>query len=175
MSITTALTNIGLREKDGAKPALQSPVALVAGTLGGAFAGAMMGKPSLYSGLATTIIGVIAKVPLVTSFGAGMMISGGYSVGSSVNGFGGTTLKERIIAFGQDFKERLYLDKIIKPKDELPIAGLGNVQYFKYPLNGSADLDMSALDNVHKDIVLSAMNFQQSQLRGTYNAGDSLM
>lgn len=148
---------------------LETTPALVIGAVGGAFAGAAMGKPSFYSGIATTVVGALAKIPVITHFGIGMTVSGGYqSLGLSGAGLNGA--KERIKAFVEDFKQRMYLDKVFKPKQEtLPgIEGFGNVQYFRYPLEGPAQLDMSALDKIQRELEASAQQFQQNNLNGVY-------
>src|SRR4051812_32823658 len=117
----TAVARIGLFDRRDNKPVLQSQGAIIASTFTGAFAGALMGKPSLYSGLATAILGCVAKMPVVTSLGMGMVVSGGYQFASGLNGAPVAGVKERVKAFGEDFKQRLYLDKIFK-KDETAIA-----------------------------------------------------
>lgn len=153
------------KSKAADKPLLQSTLALAVSTVTGAFTGAAMGKPSLYSGLATVITGHLLRAPVLSSFGMGMMVSGGYQVANGFEGTGMNGVKERIKAFGQDLKARSYIDKIIKPKDEIPsIEGLGRVQYFKYPLNGQ--LDMSALDRIEMDLASSAKQYQQTQMNG---------
>lgn len=162
-SSKTTVATFGLREpKDQKKGILSSAPALALSAVGGAFAGAAMGKPSFYSGLVTTIIGGVARVPIVTNFGIGMMICGGYQT-VSLNGRGLNGAKDRIRAFTEDFKQRMYLDKVLKPKTPA-IEGLGNVQYFRYP--GNQELDMSALDKIQGEIELSAKQFQQGRLNG---------
>lgn len=144
------------------KPLLQTTTALFLSAGVGAFAGAAMGKPSFYSGIATTVAGALLKSPVISHLGMGMTLSGGYQVVSGFEGTGINGVKERIKAFGEDLKQRMYLDKVFKPKDELPMDGFGNVQYFRYPLNGS-QLDTTAIDKVIADIGKSAAQFQQSQ------------
>jgi hypothetical protein len=167
-----------LETKGNAKnSAIESVKDLVIGVIGGGVAGAAVGKPSLLVGFGTSLIGHYMGSPMATSFGMGMMASGGYQIGSgAVNGTepaGFEGVKERIKAFGTNIKGRFYLDKIIKPKDATPPAkeestnGVGSVQYFKYPQN-EKELDMTALDNIENAISKSGERYQQKQMSGAY-------
>lgn len=163
-----------LNTKGNAKnSAVESVKDLVVGAVGGGLAGAAVGKPSLLIGFGASLIGHYMGSSLATSFGLGMMASGGYQIGSgAVNGTGTSGLsgvKERVKAFGTNIKQRLYLDKIIKPKDsekEEGADGFGNVQYFKYPQ--SNELDMGALENIENEIARSGEQYGR-QISGTYN------
>ena len=50
---------------------------------------------------------------------------------------------------------------------------MGNVQYFNYPSQTTEGvdkgIDMSALDNLEKEIAKSGEQFQQKQVSGTYD------
>lgn len=164
-----------LNTKGSAKnSAIESVKDLVVGVVGGGLAGAAIGKPSLLVGLGTSLIGHYMGSSMATSFGLGMMASGGYQIGqgavngTSLSGLDGA--KERMKAFTSNIKERLYLDKIIKPKttegDE-GASGLGNVQYFKYPQN--QELDMGALDNIESEIARSGEQYERRQMSGAYD------
>lgn len=163
-----------LNTKGNAKnSAIESVKDLVVGVVGGGLAGAAIGKPSLLVGFGTSLIGHYMGSSMATSFGLGMMASGGYQIGQgSVNGTGLTGLdgaKERMKAFGANIKQRLYIDKIIKPKvaeGEEGTSGLGNVQYFKYPQN--QELDMGALDNIESEIARSGEQYGRRQMSGSY-------
>ena len=154
--------------------AIESVKDLVVGVVGGGLAGAAIGKPSLLVGLGTSLIGHYMGSSMATSFGMGMMASGGYQIGQgAVNGTGLTGLdgaKERMKAFGANIKQRLYIDKIIKPKEttkEEGTDGLGNVQYFKYPQ--TQELDMGSLDSIESEIARSGEQFERRQMSGAYD------
>jgi hypothetical protein len=156
--------------------AIETMKDLVVGVVGGGLAGAAVGKPSLLVGLGTSLIGHYAGSPIATSFGLGMMASGGYQIGTAaVNGTGLSGIeeaKERMKAFGENFKKQLYLDKIIKPKSaEEGANGLGKVQYFKYPSQKNLKdqpLDMSVLENIEQQIAESGKQYEQ-KLSGAYD------
>ncbi|MBX3164692.1 MAG: hypothetical protein KF900_09430 [Bacteroidetes bacterium] len=144
---------------------------LVVGTVGGGLAGAAIGKPSLLVGIGTSLVGYYLGSSLATSFGLGMMASGGYQIGqgamngTSLSGLDGA--KERMKSFGQNIKQRLYIDKFIKPKasaGDTGTNGLGSVQYFKYPQN--QELDMSGLDAIEEAIASSGEEYEQSRMSG---------
>ena len=150
-----------LETKGSAKnSAIESLKDLVVGVVGGGLAGAAFGKPSLLFGLGTSLIGHYMGSSTATSFGLGMMASGGYQITSGTNGVNGLgavdAAKERIKAFGKNLKARFYIDKIIKPKkkDE-GTDGMGNVQYFKYPSDEKA-LDLGALNSIEDQITREA-------------------
>ncbi|MFO0356428.1 MAG: hypothetical protein ACK50A_05690 [Sphingobacteriaceae bacterium] len=157
--------------------AIESVKDLVVGVVGGGLAGAAIGKPSLLVGFGTSLIGHYMGSSMATSFGMGMMASGGYQIGQgAVNGTSLSGLegaKERMKAFGQNIKQRLYLDKIIKPKEaetkEEGTNGMGSVQYFKYPQRETQEIDMSGLDEIENAIARSGEQFQQKQMSGTYD------
>jgi hypothetical protein len=149
-----------LETKGSAKnSAIESLKDLVVGVVGGGVAGAAFGKPSLLFGLGTSLIGHYMGSSTATSFGLGMMASGGYQITSGTNGVNGLgaieAAKERIKAFGHNLKARFYLDKIIKPKKDEGANGMGNVQHFKYPSEEKA-LDLGALDNIEDQIAREA-------------------
>lgn len=168
-----------LQTKGNAKnSAVESVKDLLVGAVGGGVAGAAIGKPSLLIGFGTSLIGHYMGSSLATSFGLGMMASGGYQVGTdAVNGTGTSGLngvKERVKAFGTNIKQRLYLDKIIKTKDkekEESTDGMGNVQYFKYPEN--AELDMSSLENIENEIARSGEQYERQKSNGYNGLSDT--
>jgi hypothetical protein len=164
-----ALTKKLDTQGDAKNSAIESIKDLVIGVIGGGLAGAAIGKPSLLFGLGTTLMGHYTGVPIATTFGVGMMASGGYQISSGVSGLDGMDeAKERIKAFGQNIKARLYLDKIIKPKAETEEGanGMGNVQYFKYP---NQELDLGSLESIEKDIALLGEQYERTQMQGAYD------
>lgn len=143
--------------------AIETGKSLVVGLIG-AGVGAAFGKPSLAVGVLTAGLGHYYNSKLITTLGVGMIASGGYQIGSGVNGtaVGGMEgVKERVKAFTSNIKDRLYLDKIIKSKGTNGIDGtdgLDDVQYFKYPSN---ELNMGSLDDIENDIARSGAQFQR--------------
>jgi hypothetical protein len=144
---------------------------LLIGSIGGGLAGAILGRSSLLVGIAVTGISHYLKLKAGASFGIGMMASGGYQAISSVNGTsqnGFDGVKERMQAFKEDLKQKLFLDKILKTKKtEEAVAGIGDVEYFTYPgneLNGNA-----ALDHIEQQIAASAEAYDAQQVSGAYD------
>ena len=140
---------------------------IVMGGLLGATAGAIVGRGSFFAGMAVSGAGHYFGNRAAAAFGVGMMATGGYQMaslnGSGVSGLEG--VKERLKAFKEDLKHRLFLDKIIKSKKksegDQATNGIGEVQYFNYPnkeLQGST-LDFNALDNLERQIALSAEKY----------------
>ncbi|MBI3519179.1 MAG: hypothetical protein HY062_07455 [Bacteroidetes bacterium] len=169
LSLTSELDTKG----NAKNSAIETLKDLTIGVVGGGLAGAAIGKPSLLVGLGASLIGHYAGVPMATSFGLGMMASGGYQIGSgAVNGLSGMNgVKERVKSFSENFKQRLYLDKIIKPKkqEEESTNGMGNVQYFKYPQSENKELDMGSLDNIEQEITRLGEQYERKQMSGTYD------
>ncbi len=81
-------------------------------------------------------------------------------------------MKERMAAFKEEFKRKLFLDKITKSKkkeeekSEEGTNGMGEVQYFTYPngkeLEGAAD-HLNVLDRIEKQVEESAKKFEAKQ------------
>ena len=164
-----ALTKQLNTKGDAKNSAIEAVKDLVVGVVGGGLAGAAIGKPSLLVGLGTSLIGHYSGMPLATSFGLGMMASGGYQITSNVNGLSGMDeVKERIKSFSTNIKQRLYLDKIIKPKGEAT-NGMGSVQYFKYPKSDAQELDMGSLDDIEQEMARLGEQYERKQMSGTYD------
>lgn len=174
---TKSATVLALTKKldtqgDAKNSAIEAVKDLVVGVIGGGLAGAAIGKPSLLVGLGTSLIGHYSGTPLATSLGLGMMASGGYQISSGVSGLDGMDeAKERIKAFGQNIKSRLYLDKIMKPSAnaEEGTNGVGSVQYFKYPKSDTNELDLGSLESIEKDIALLGEQYERTQMSGAYD------
>jgi hypothetical protein len=157
------------------KTALETGRDLLIGAIGGGLAGAAVGRASLLVGLAVTGVGHYMGSDGATSFGVGMMASGSYQAVTAVNGIekeGMDGVKERLIAFKDQLKDKLFLDKIItstKPSASKLMAdqtteGVGEVQYFTYPETGSmqgiGELDLTALDRIEKQADAAASKYQ---------------
>ena len=170
------------------KTALETGRDIVVGAIGGGLAGAIVGRASFLVGIVATGAGYYFGSHSAAAFGVGMMASGGSQVatqavsGTESEGFEG--IKERLTALKEDFKHRLYLDKIIKPKTttttetatkEETTNGMGEVQYFTYPngkeLEGANDLDLTALDRIEKQVAESAKRFEVKKQEAEIVAG----
>lgn len=155
---------------DAKNSAIETVKDLVAGVVGGGLAGAAIGKPSLLVGFGTSLIGHYIGIPMATSFGLGMMASGGYQI-ATVNGLSGIDgIKERVKSFGENFKQRLYIDKLMKPKKsgaEDGANGMGNIKYFKYPKTETQELDMGSLENIEQEIARLGEQYESKQMSGS--------
>lgn len=162
---------------DFKKTALETGRDILIGAVGGGLAGAVLGRSSFLVGVAVTGVGHYMGSNGAAAFGVGMMASGGYqAVAGAMNGTqkeGIEGVKERMTAFKEEFKRKLFLDKIIKSKkkeegksDEQGTNGMGDVQYFTYPngkeLEGASD-HLNALDHIEKQVAESAKTFEAKQ------------
>ncbi len=170
--------------KERAKKTIIPTLVNTASAIGGGFAGAAMGRLSFLTGLVVTGAGEIMGSPAVASFGLGMAVSNVYSMTTAVNGTEPTSkmeaAKERMKHYGKGIMQKLYLDKLIKKKEteqktttaqtttttttntNTGTNGMGEVQYFKYPLSEKPDqMDLSELERFEKEIQESAENFAQ--------------
>ena len=147
---------------------------IILGGLAGTAAGAICGRYSFFPGALISGGGHYIGQPGLTAFGIGMMASGNYKaagVNGMANGFEG--VKDRLTALKEDLKQKFFLDKIIKSKKasestEEGTNGMGDVQYFNYPLNKELQgkpLDFSALNHIEKQIEMAAQ--KHSQMQGT--------
>ncbi len=183
-----------LSMKERAKKTIIPALVNTASAIGGGFAGAAMGRLSFLTGLVVTGAGEIMGSPAVASFGLGMAVSNVYSMTTAaVNGTDKPSkieaAKERMKHYGKGIMEKLYLDKLIKKKEADPktttqtttttntttnqgTSGMGEVQYFKYPLSEKPDqMDLSELERFEKEIQTSGENFAQEKgsVQGTEN------
>jgi len=136
------------------------------GAIGGGLAGAVIGRSSFLVGIVVTGVGHYMRSDGAASFGIGMMASGGYQSvamnGPEKEGFEG--VKERMQAFKEEFKKKLFLDKIIKSKSkEEGTNGLGEVQYFTYPNGNELEGPLEDLNRIEQQIAESAKAFERKQ------------
>jgi hypothetical protein len=167
------------------KSALETGRDILIGAVGGGLAGAVLGRASFLVGIAVTGAGHYMGSEGTAAFGVGMMASGGYqAISGTMNGTvekeGFEGVKERLEAFKEEFKRKLFLDKI--PTSTKPAAttkeaateeatnGMGEVQYFTYPdsskeLQGADDhvLDLTALDRIEKQVAVAAQKYDASK------------
>jgi hypothetical protein len=134
---------------------------LLVAVLGGGLIGSAIGRPSLAIGLVTTGTGHYMQNRLLTLLGIGIMAANGFQKSKAVNGLEGLDgVKDRLMAYKENFSEKLYLDKIIKQKSATAATnGIGELQYFNYgnDLNGG----LNALNSIEEQLIESGMQFQQ--------------
>ena len=164
---------------------------VVVGVVAGGVAGSAIGRASLIIGAAVTGIGHYYKSRLASVFGIGMMAANGFQQsptqlkGTPKEGLEGTLegAKERVMNFKDSFSQKLFLDKITKPKapaetKEETTKTVGEVQYFTYPENKelgestATELDLTALDRLEKQVVKSGDEFSKKQGTGNLPAQD---
>jgi hypothetical protein len=162
---------------DYKKSALKTGRDILLSAVGGGLAGAVLGRASLLAGIAVTGVGHYMGSDGTASFGVGMMASGSYQAiaglsGAEQDGFEG--VKERVLAFKDDIKHRLFLDKLFpatakktEKEEDKGTNGMGDVQYFTYPngkeLEGAEDIDLSALDRIEKQVEASAKKYKAAK------------
>ena len=157
---------------------------VVIGVVAGGVAGSAIGRASLLIGAAVTGLGHYYKSRLASVFGVGMMAANGFQQtdtqmkGTPKDGLermlGGA--KDRVMNFKDSFSQKLFLDKILKSKQEKKedetTKGIGEVQYFTYPenkeLGEGSELDLTALDRLEKQVSESGKNFAKKN-EGTGN------
>lgn len=133
---------------------------LLVAVLGGGLIGSAIGRPSLAIGIVATGTGHYTQSRMLTLLGIGMMAANGFQKGKGVNGLEGLDgVKERLMAYKENFSEKLYLDKILKQKSAAATNGFGQLQYFNYDqeMNGG----LNALNSIEDQLVESGMQFQQ--------------
>ena len=133
---------------------------LLVAVLGGGLIGSAIGRPSLAIGIVTTGTGHYTQSRMLTLLGIGMMAANGFQRGKGVNGLEGLDgVKERLMAYKENFSEKLYLDKILKQKSAAATNGIGELQYFNYDqeMNGG----LNALNSIEDQLIESGMQFQQ--------------
>ena len=133
---------------------------LLVAVLGGGLIGSAIGRPSLAIGIVATGTGHYTQSRMLTLLGIGMMAANGFQKGKGVNGLEGLDgVKERLMAYKENFSEKLYLDKIMKQKSAAATNGIGELQYFNYDqeMNGG----LSALNSIEDQLIESGMQFQQ--------------
>lgn len=160
---------------------------VVVGAVAGGAAGSAFGRFSLIVGAAVTGLGHYYKNRLATVFGLGMMSSTGYQAGQLAmkgtpkEGLEGVIegAKERVMSFKDALQEKLFLDKVLKPKEKKSEStnGVGDVQYFTYPedkeLEGASEkeLDLTALERLERQVVESGAEFvERKQMSGNHPA-----
>ena len=155
---TAKATGVKVKES-----AIQTGKDLLIGVIGGGIAGAVIGKSSLLIGIGVTGYGHFANKPTLSTFGIGMMASSGFTAQGTngVDGFSAEDVKARVMSFKDSIASKLFLDKIIKKKTEESANGVGAVQYYEYP-NENKELDFSALDRLHSQVVQSGIDYKKS-------------
>lgn len=154
-----------LAKGDFKKTAIETGRDVLIGAIGGGLAGAVVGRSSFIVGIAVTGVGHYMGSNGAAAFGVGMMASGGYQAVAAMNGTerdGFEGVKDRLMAFKDEFKHKLFLDKIIKSKEE-GTNGMGEVQYITYPNGKELEGAMDDLDRIERQVAESAKNFERKQ------------
>lgn len=151
--------------------ALETGKGILIGVLGGGLIGAAIGRPSLLVGILTTGVGHYSGNKLTQLLGVGMMASSGFQKATGVSGVEGLEgldgVKERLQAFKESFSEKLYLDKLKKKGIAAGTSGFGELQYFSYP-----NQDLAALDVIESQLTDSAAQFQGSLPDADFSGAD---
>ncbi len=157
-----------LAKGDFKKTAIETGRDVLIGAIGGGLAGAVVGRSSFLVGIAITGVGHYMGSNGAAAFGVGMMASGGYQAVAGVmngperDGFEG--IKDRMAAFKDEFKRKLFLDKIIKSKNkEDGTSSMGEVQYITYPNGKELEGAFDDLDRIERQVAESAKNFERKQ------------
>jgi hypothetical protein len=157
--------------------AIETVKDVVIGVVAGGVAGSAIGRASLIIGAAVTGLGHYYKSRLASVFGIGMMAANGFQQtdsqmkGTPKEGLEGALegAKERVMNFKDTFSQKLFLDKVLKSKEqkkeEETTKGVGEVQYFTYPenkeLGEGKELDLTALDRLEKQVIESGNSFSK--------------
>lgn len=156
-----------LAKGDFKKTAIETGRDVLIGAIGGGLAGAVVGRSSFLVGIAVTGVGHYMGSNGAAAFGVGMMASGGYQAVAGMNGNerdGFDGIKDRMAAFKNEFKHKLFLDKIIKSKEkEEGTNGMGEVQYITYPNGKELEGAFDELDRIERQVAESAKNFERKQ------------
>lgn len=154
---------------------------MVIGVVGGGLAGAVCGRASLPIGALVTGIGHYMDNRMATAFGIGIMAS---AISVKDKGVSGTEeqgimdgVNERIDSFKNQLSQKFFLDKLLQKKQTKktgtePVSGMGEVQYFSTAsatpseLNGSDELDLSALERLERQIAESGNQYAKQQMKG---------
>lgn len=138
---------------------------VILGAAAGSYVGTtVFGKYSFWAGLAATLAGHATGWNMASSFGVGMMASGGKNVmgvngTENMEGFNKEAFKARHAAFVESWKEKLVpgIPKFSKEKSEEETVG--DVKVFNYPeykeFSGLADLD-----RLEAELMESARRYQ---------------
>lgn len=146
----------------------------VLGALAGGAIGSMTEMKGIpYSGVVVNAMGNWFRIPLLSSFGVGLVAS---IPAKSLKGLDGTEggPLDRLKAYGKMTAEKFFLDKILgldKPQAAAtPQAtnGMGEVNYYSYPDGtngvgelGAGEIDYSALDKITKQIADSGQQYSK--------------
>ncbi len=154
---------------DAKNTAIETVKDLAIGVVGGGLAGAAIGKPSFLVGLGVTGLGHYTGNHLATLFGVGLMAANGFQ-SKSVSGVDGLSMdavKERVTAYSNNLKEKLYLDKVpfLNKNKEEATSGIGDLQFFQHPNSIGAyhelNNELAALDQIERQIEMSGLEHME--------------
>jgi hypothetical protein len=156
------------------------------GIVVGGFAGAALGKPSLYVGAGLTALGHYSGTQPLTLLGVGMMAANGFQKSNSVEGLDGLdmqSVKKRVQAYKENFLEKTYIDKVLHhhtaatTKDST--SGIDGYQFFNYPDDSEAVGEFEELDKFQKQLQESGLRHMRdnniteaSDIRGIEDGED---
>lgn len=166
-SLATSKKNITqmLKTKGNLKNTGLETVKDLAGVVIGGFAGAALGKPSLYVGAGLTAAGHYTDNQIATLLGIGMMAANGFQKSTSVEGLDGLdmqSVKKRVEAYKENFIEKTYIDKVLPQKASSAkdtTSGFDGYQFFKYPEDSAATNDLAALDYIDNSVEENGRQF----------------
>ncbi len=172
-SVLASLTHTQETKGDIKQSAIETVKDIAIGVLGGGLVGAAIGRPSLIVGAGVTGAGHYMGNRLASLFGIGMMAANGFQQSKSVQGLDGMdmeSIKGRMLAYKDNFAEKLYLDKVMhnnasgkQSKEET--SGFGDLQFFNYPNDKQAyhelHNELSALESIENQIEESGMAHMQ--------------
>ncbi len=164
-----SLTHLSETKGNAKNTIIETGKDILVGVVGGGLIGAAIGRPSLLIGAGVTGAGHYMGNRVATLLGIGMMAANGFQKSKSVEGLEGMdmqSIKNRMIAYKDNFAEKLYLDKIMhksgggnSSKDET--SGFGELQFFNYPNDMNGYNDLAALDSIERQIEQSGVSHMQ--------------
>ncbi len=162
-----SLTQKGNTKSNVKNTVIETGKDILVGVVGGGLIGAAIGRPSLLIGAGVTGAGHYMGNRVATLLGIGMMAANGFQKSKTVEGLEGMdmqSIKDRMLAYKDNFAEKLYLDRIIPKKNggsKDETSGFGELQFFNYPNDMNGYNDLAALDSIERQIEQSGVSHMQ--------------
>lgn len=166
-NMLASLTQKGNTKGNVKNTVIETGKDILVGVVGGGLIGAALGRPSLLIGAGVTGAGHYMGNKVATLLGIGMMAANGFQKSKTVEGLEGMdmqSIKDRMVAYKDNFSEKLYLDKIIPKKNggsKDETSGFGELQFFNYPNDMNGYNDLAALDSIERQIEQSGVSHMQ--------------
>ncbi|HTA27890.1 MAG TPA: hypothetical protein VK809_08880 [Bacteroidia bacterium] len=188
---TTATSHHDKTMKESALDTAKNTPIDIGAAIGGGFVGSAIGKPSLVtgaiiSGLSHFFKNKLGSMSRIGSmFGVGIMAGGFAKSSGGVSGTddkkkSGEAAKERMKSYGEDLKQRLYLDKIPSTKktedkktenkksstekeETKPVNGTENFYYPETEPRSKNEMDLSALEEFQEELQVSANHHREKR------------